>query len=304
MASAIINTTGGTGPAHLRGFHSAIIIQSDKMPDYSRYIAKVMTTDQIAEEILWLSGLATAQKRRESGSVFYDSLSVPKRKSFTTEEWSIGVEMSGKMIRTDQTGKLKRMATEFARSHYNSRQRMVADIINFGTTAGYTGIDGVVLFSASHPSASSTFSNLSTQASIGPDMIAQMLADVHGHLTWKDEPFIPDGGDYWAVYHPAQEFAVGEALSSTLKAHELSNTKNMLGSLSAGTVKAMPRGHPFLVDTNALTLIPANTPIFRLVGQEMETRITETEDFTTKYGSNRDETTGWTMPHGVQHNLG
>lgn len=299
------NVTAGTRPLHIRGFKEAILTQSTIERDFGATIARRMTTDQIQEEFIWFSGVATAQKRREGGRVFYDIVSAPKRKTFITEEWSIGVEFTKKALRTDQSGMLKRASKAMGLSHYNSHQRMIADIINNGTSSSYLGIDGVALFSASHITGTGTFSNLSTQAATSPDSIKQMLVDLGLHLTYKDEPWIRSGGGYNAVYHINQELEMAEILESVLKAQELSNTKNVIGMSPSGSIK-WNEGNPFLTDTNAITLIPAGekNPIFFLVGEEMDVIEIPTSDFTIKYGSNRDETVGWIGAWGVQHNIG
>ena len=70
-------------------------------------------------------------------------------------------------------------AKHLAQSLIETKETLCANILNRAFTAGYTGGDGVVLNSASHPLVSGTFSNLlTTAAALSQTSLEQMLIQI------------------------------------------------------------------------------------------------------------------------------
>jgi hypothetical protein len=275
------------------------------MPNYWKYITgDPMTTSAIAEKMVLMTGLATAEKVADAGGVPFDEITTPYNQTFYTDIFAIGVELTQKQIGSDQSGKLKRIAEEFAYSLNYARETLVAGLINNGTDAtNYPTMLGVALFSATQPGGTGTWSNLSTAAALDITALEQMLTDRKSHLTLKGQKWLKLGPVNLVT--PAElEITAKRILSSIQQPGTNDNDKN----IARETITWTP-GNQFLTDTNAYTMVPQGgaNPLFLLKGNALDGEVQEDKDIRTLKKllvAAMDETVGSLYPAGVQHNVG
>lgn len=295
---------GATLPLHIKGFRDAFINASEDQPNYWKFIVgNEMTTDAIMEKFILMGDLIPTQPVEDVGGVPLDAVQTFASKEFYTHQYSLGVQLTDKQLRTDQSGLLKAVPKLLGQSDYLAKEQLVADLINNGTDSNYTGIDGVALFSDSHPIANGgTFDNLSTAASLSYSALEQMLTDLRGHKTYKGNPWLTWGG-YRLV--TGKELAL--LAKRILVTSGISGSADVDKNVAADDIMATP-GNQFLADTNGYTLIPADVarnPLFLLTGLNAEVREDpKPSEWRTIYVVGSDRTAGWLSAQGVQHNAG
>lgn len=295
---------GATLPIHLKGVREVQLARAAAMPNFYKYIVgQTMNTTAIAERMVLMTGLATATVVGDGAGVSFDEITTPYDKLFPTEIYAIGVEFTEKQLKTDQSGKLKRFGEEFAYSLYLQLETMVADVLNNGTDAtNFAGIDGVALFSATHPWTGGTWSNLSTAAALDATSLKQAVIDRKSHKTLKGQPWLKLAPT-WLVTGGELEFTAEILVKSTSEAGTADNDTNVVPR-----VVSFAPGNQFITDTNAFYLIPKGeeNPIFLLEGN-LDKPIRQDYDprtLTELMVAAQDHTTGWLYPAGVQGNAG
>jgi len=290
-------------PALIRNTKGVINGYSDEMPDYSRYhVATREPESKAYAEKAYYSGLGTATQRFEGGGVNFDTPSIPYTKKYPFVIFTQGVEVGMQTWLRNPMGSIKPFTPELARSMYNARQSFLADILN---DTSVTGIDGVALASASHPTASSTFSNVSTAATLSYDSLETMCVDMDGHLTYRDQVRTYPGNKRLLL--PRQLRMRGARIfASELVAGDADNDKNVLKT--AGVISEIA-WNPFLTSATAYWLFDIkDNPIFELTfgGDRIVTSPTdgeiETDSF--KMAIHREMGSGWNSAYGVQRNAG
>ncbi len=295
---------GATIPIHIRGFKEAFINASDDKPMYYKTIVgNEMTTDALLEKFILLGDLIPTQPIEDVGGIPLDSIVSFATKDFFTHIYALGVQLTDKQLRTDQSGLLKTVPKLLAQSDYIAKEQLVADLINNGPDSNYTGMDGVELFSALHPIANGqTYSNLSTAATLSYSALETMLTDLRNHKSYKGNPWLTWGG-----------FTLVTGQGKALVAKRILATQNIAGSadldknVASDDIKASA-GNQFLTDTDAFTLVPTDTsrnPLFLLTGQEANiVEDKKPSELRTVYVVSSDRTAGWLAAQGIQHNVG
>ncbi len=141
------------------------------------------TSDRAYEEDLGLSSFGLASVKSEGAPITYDT----ERQGFTSRYnhvvYALGFIITREIYEDDQYGKVgAQKAKALARSMRQTKEIIGANIYNRATTAGYTGGDGVVLLSASHPNvAGGTFSNkIAVDADLSEAALEQAVIDIAG----------------------------------------------------------------------------------------------------------------------------
>lgn len=127
-------------------------------------------------------------------------------------------------------------AKHLANALIETKETRCANVINRYATAGYTGGDGVVLGSTSHPIFGGVASNVSTSAVLSQTSLEQMLTDIRSNSVDNNGKKIRITPTKLLV-PPALEFQAEVLLNSTLRAGTANNDINPIkskGMLSGG----------------------------------------------------------------------
>ena len=153
---------------------------NDYAPEWDKLFDK-NTSSKAFEEDVGLTSLGLAAVKSEGNSISYDS----ERQGFTTRYshvvYALGFIITREMYEDDQYDVVgKKKANALARSMRQTKEIVAANVYNRATTSGYTGGDGVVLLSASHPNVSGgTYSNIQS-ADLSEAALEQAYIDIEG----------------------------------------------------------------------------------------------------------------------------
>ncbi len=297
------NVTSTTMPLHHRGLLDVYNLYTERQPNHwKNIIGREITTDELYEEIATLSGLSPATTIREAGGIPFDQITVPFTKKFYLDIYAIGVEFSKQVKHKDVYNKLKAPSKMMAKSHYIALEQGVADVINNATNSSYTGIDGKVLAATDHPTASSSWSNVSTAAALSIGSLETMITDMGNQLAYRDYPEVHPGP--WNLIVPTELAITAKRLLTSMGQPGTANNDKNVARDQINYVS----GNPFLTDTNGYCLLPANdedNPIRMMNGMPM----TPEEDFdirtyTHLFATVVERTFWWKYPLGTQFNAG
>lgn len=291
-------------PALIRATKEVINAYPNEMPDYADSIVgkKEPETKAYAEKAMY-SGLGTATRRGEGNGVQFDTPSIPYTKKYPFVIFTQAVQIGYSTWLRNPMGSIKPFNPELARSMYNARQMFIADILNNSTdTTNYPGIDAVSLANASHPTASSTWSNVSTAATLSYDSLETMCVDMDSHLTYRDQKRAYPGSKRLLV--PRNLRLRSERIFQTsLKAGVADNDKNVL---KTNGVISEVAWNLFLTSQTGYYLIDIrDNPIFELTfgGDRIETQYSIDDD-SFKMAIHREIGSGWDGAWGIQRNAG
>ena len=256
------------------------------------------------EEDVGVSSFGLASVKTEGGPISYDT----ERQAFTTRYnhvvYALGFIITREMYEDDQYSYIgKRKATALARSMRMTKEIVAANIFNRAVTSGYTGGDGVVLLSASHPNvAGGTWSNLlSTASDLSEAALEQASIDI---AALKD-----DRGLLIAVkpkmlhIHPSNQFEAKRILGADGRVGTDLNDPNALKTM--GIIPGVNVNHYF-TDSDAwfiTTDIPDGLKYFERRGDQFEMD----NDFDTenaKYKATSRYAFGWTDPRCIFGSMG
>lgn len=116
------------------------------------------------------SGLSTLIERSEGQAISYEDEVQGYDVTYTHREFALGTSVSNKLAEDDLFNVIKRKPSDLARAKMRHQERRMADIFNYGFTAGggglsaFTSGDALALFSSAHTSAGggATQSNTTT----------------------------------------------------------------------------------------------------------------------------------------------
>lgn len=180
-------------------------------------------SDELYHRIVQWSGLAAAHRADEAGGVNWQTGRTPYKKDFFPKIYQIGVKYSRQARTMDVHGVYKRFGKEMARALYKARQNYGADqgFNNATSTATeYVGIDGVAKTSASHPTATTTWSNLATSGVLSQSTFDDTYQQLWAAREYMDDPYTPVG-----------KFKMLYSRSLVAKARKLLETDRVVGSL-------------------------------------------------------------------------
>jgi phage major head subunit gpT-like protein len=142
------------------------------------------SSDRAYEEDLGISSFGLAVVKTEGSPISYDT----ERQGFTSRYnhvvYALGFIITREIYEDDLYGKVgAQKAKALARSLRQTKELVAANIYNRAFTAGYTGGDGVVLCSTSHPNvAGGTYSNkIATDADLSEAALEQAVIDIAGY---------------------------------------------------------------------------------------------------------------------------
>ncbi|TXH51511.1 MAG: hypothetical protein E6Q97_18270 [Desulfurellales bacterium] len=183
--------------------------------EYNRYqpiwpkLFETLNSTQHYEEDVEDIGFGLLSTKGEGGGISYDTAHQGPVSRYTHITYGLGYMVSMEEMQDNLYEKVSfKRTSRLARSVYETEEVIHANIFNRAFTAGFTGGDGQVLISASHPTASGNQSNILTvaadlsEASI-EDMVIQIrdATDSRG-LRFNNKPrsLIVANADYFNAH--------------------------------------------------------------------------------------------------------
>lgn len=299
-----MNVTATTLPLHHRGLLEVIKMYPKSKPNNALRIVggKVMDTNELYEELQLVSGLGAAANIKEAGGVPFDEITAPYSKKFYPSIYALGFEISPQARKKDVYGALKNPGKHMAFGHYVAKEQAGADLINNVASASYTGIDGVALASASHPTAASTWSNISTAASLSVSALETMTTDMMTQKAYRDPAIWPQDGPFRLIVPPALKVAASRILASIQQPGTANNDKNVVRDAINEIVCS-----PYITSTTNYALVAQgdDNPLFVL--EAGDTEIMEVPDPRVPsylFVAMQEYVFGWKLANGFQNNAG
>lgn len=178
---AVITT--GTHPKTLWPGIKAIFgnAYTERAPEYPEIFDK-QTSDKAYEERLEITTFPLAPVKPQGEPVSYVSDSQGYVSRLTNVAYALGFIVTHEEQKDNLYEQVaSRRAKAIAFSLRSTKETVGANILNRGWTSGYNGGDGVVLFSASHPSRNGNWSNtLSVDADLSEAAIEDMIIQIMG----------------------------------------------------------------------------------------------------------------------------
>lgn len=156
--------------------------------------------------------------------IFYGNLT-----KVTPIKRGLGFSISTEAGETDQYGRLTNIVPKIKLAFNKTREAAAAARINNATStaAAYINPDSVALASASHPTDTSTTSNLMTTA-FGPTSLETMVQNLILTVSHRGDPD-PQMGPYDLMIHPSQNFLAERVLFSEGQQGGANNDANRIG---------------------------------------------------------------------------
>lgn len=146
--------------------------------EYTR-IFDTRNSSKAYEKIAEMTGLGLAAVKAEGAAITYDSLGQGPETTFTHVTYGLGTIVTREAVEDNQYKEVAEQNTSMLSwSMWTTKEIVHANILNRAITAGYVGGDGVVLASASHPTANGTQSNLLTAADLSEASLEDALTTV------------------------------------------------------------------------------------------------------------------------------
>ena len=147
------------------GLNALFGLEYDRYENQNAEIFETESSDRAFEEEVMLGGFANAAVKPEGQGVSYDDAQETYTARYTNETVALAFSLTEEAVEDNLYDKISTRYTKaLARSMANTKQVKGSNIINNSTTSGYTGGDGALLVSASHPTLSGNQTNVLTTA--------------------------------------------------------------------------------------------------------------------------------------------
>jgi len=224
--------------------------------EYSRYgeehkeIFETESSERSFEEETKLSGFSAAPVKNEGSAISYDNGQEAWTSRYNHETIALGFSLTEEAIEDNLYDSLSSRYTKaLARAMAYTKQTKAAAVLNNGWTSGYTGGDGVVLFSTAHPLVSGgTNSNTpAVQADLNETSLEAAVIQI---AAWTDERgLLIAAKPKKLIIPPALQFVATRLLETEGRVGTADNDINAIKSNGA-----IPEGYAvnhFLTDTDA-----------------------------------------------------
>jgi len=274
--------------------------------EYARYgeehkeIFETESSERSFEEETKLSGFAAAPVKDEGSSISYDNGQEAWTARYNHETIALGFSLTEEAIEDNLYDSLSSRYTKaLARAMAYTKQTKAAAVLNNGWTAGYTGGDGVVLFSTAHPLVSGgTNSNTpAVQADLNETSLEAAVIQIAG---WTDERgLLIAAKPRKLIVPPALQFVATRLLETEKRVGTADNDVNAI--VSNGSIPEGYTVNHWLTDTDGWFLttdVPNGMKHF--VRSAMSTSMDG--DFDTgnvRYKARERYSFGWSDPLGV-----
>ena len=231
------------------GLNALFGLEYDRYENQNAEIFETESSDRAFEEEVMLRGFVNASVKPESQGVVYDDAQETYTARYTNETVALAFSLTEEAVEDNLYDKIStRFTKALARSMANTKQVKGSNVLNNSTTSGYTGGDGVVLLSASHPTLSGNQTNLlGTAADLNETSLETALIEIAG---MKDERGLKIALRGMKLILPVNlQFVAERLLNSAGRVGTADNDINAIRSMGM-----VPQGYVinnFLVDTDA-----------------------------------------------------
>ncbi len=288
-------TTGNHPKALWPGMHAFFGTTYGEYQEEWRDLVEVQKSSKNYEEDALVTGFGQMPVKPEGSGVTYDSETQGFTKRYTHSVWGLGYivtqeELEDNLYAVVSKKRIKRLAF----SARQTKENIVANMYNRATTSGYTGGDGVVLLSTSHPSTSGNWSNkLATDADLSEAALEDIMVQIaqakndRGHvINLKAKKLIVSSSDM---------FNAKRILKSDQQSGTANNDLNALKGMLDYTV------NHYLTDTDAW-FVRTDAGQGMQLFERRALSFTTDNDFDTENAKAKCTfriSTGWSDPRGV-----
>ena len=263
-------------------------------------IYETESSERSFEEETKLSGFSAAPVKNEGSAIAYDNAQEAWTARYNHETIALGFSLTEEAIEDNLYDSLSaRYTKSLARAMAYTKQVKGAAVLNNGFTAGYTGGDGVILFSTSHPLVSGGV-NSNTPA-VPADLNETSLENAVIQIAaWTDERgLLIAAKPKKLIAPPALQFVATRLLETKLRVGTTDNDINAIENNGS-----IPDGYTinnYLVDVNAWFLttdVPnglkhfVRTPLSNSMDGDFDTG-------NVRYKSRERYSFGWSDPLGM-----
>jgi hypothetical protein len=260
-------------------------------------------SDKSYEERVQYVGLGLAPTKDQGASIDFDAAKQGYVSRITNITYGIGGIVTREAIEDGQYESIaQRLARYIAFSIRQTCENVAANIINRATTAGYTGGDGIVLASASHPETNGNQSNLLTASDFSEQALEDALIQIANATDSQGLKISLTGQKL--IGAPAQQFEFHRVLKSVLQSDSANNDTNAIrdmGMLPGGVVI-----NHYLTDTDAWG-IKTNAPEGLIAQNRRGVEFDKDNEFQTENALMKGTIRkgfGWAEWRGYYHNSG
>ena len=231
------------------GLNALFGLEYDRYENEHSEIFEEESSDRAFEEEVMLGGFANAAVKPEGQGVVYDDAQETYTARYTNETVALAFSLTEEAVEDNLYDKISTRYTKaLARSMANTKQVKGANVLNNSTTSGYTGGDGALLVSASHPTLSGNQSNvLTTAADLNETSLEAALIQI---AQMKDERGLKIALRGMKLILPVNlQFVAERLLNSAGRVGTADNDINAIKSMGM-----VPQGYVinnFLTDTDA-----------------------------------------------------
>lgn len=233
----------------LPGLNALFGLEYSSYKEEHKEIYETETSERSFEEETKLSGFSAAPVKNEGSAISYDNGQEAWTARYSHETIALGFSLTEESIEDALYDSLSARYTKaLARAMAYTKQVKAAAVLNNGFTAGYTGGDGVTLFSTAHPLVSGgTNSNTpSTAADLNETSLEAAVIQI---AAWTDERgLLIAAKPKKLVVPPALQFVATRLLETELRVGVNDNDINAIKNNGA-----IPGGYTinhFLTDSN------------------------------------------------------
>ncbi len=162
------------------GLNTLFGLEYDSYPPEYAAVFSSNTSNRAFEEDVLLQGFGSAPTKNEGAAVSYDTGSQQWTARYQHETIALAFSITEEAEEDGQYGSIaSRYTKALARSMSSTKEIKAANVLNNAQTAGFTGGDGVVLLSASHPTTNGNQSNvLATAADLSETSLESILIQI------------------------------------------------------------------------------------------------------------------------------
>ena len=246
------------------GLNTLFGLEYDSYPPEYEAVFSSNTSSKAFEEDVLLQGFGSAPTKDEGAAVSYDTGSQQWTARYQHETVALAFSITEEAEEDGQYGSIaSRYTKALARSMSSTKEIKAANVLNNAQTAGFTGGDGVVLLSASHPTTNGNQSNvLATAADLSETSLESVLIQI---ADMKDDRGLRIAAQGTRLVIPtAYTFTAERLLESQLRTGTADNDINAIKSGGY-----LPQGYHImrrLTDSDAffvLTDVPDGLKMFQ-----------------------------------------